>query len=132
MATSVASPASFPAPAEIFAPGDAATATKKVMSTSAAMSAALLGTPAPASSNDSRRTWLWWFLALVAASQLYVFRELAAAFALFAIVFVAIAFLVASIYMLIKCAELALARLAQLRQPALQISSASPDSRKAA
>lgn len=32
--------------------------------------------------NDTRRTWLWWILALVAVSQLYFVRELVAAFAL--------------------------------------------------
>jgi hypothetical protein len=68
---------------------------------------------------DTRRPWLWWFLALVAVSQLYFVRELVAAFALFAVVFAAIAFVVASLYMLMTVSGLALSRLAALRQPAI-------------
>jgi len=72
--------------------------------------------------NDAYRAWLWWLLALVAVSQLYFVRELVAAFALFAVVFAAIAFVVASLYMLMKVSGLALSRLAALRQPAISIS----------
>ena len=70
---------------------------------------------------DTRRSWLWWFLAIVAASQLYFVRELVAAFALFAIAFVAIAFVVASLYMLQKSWELAVARLVALRHPVINL-----------
>jgi small-conductance mechanosensitive channel len=70
---------------------------------------------------DTRRSWLWWFLAIVAASQLYFVRELVAAFALFAIAFVAIAFVVASLYMLQKSWELAVARLAAFRRPVMNL-----------
>jgi hypothetical protein len=71
--------------------------------------------------NDTRRSWLWWFLAIVVASQVYFVRELVAAFALFAIAFVAIAFVVASLYMLQKSLELAVTRLAALRQPVMNM-----------
>ena len=81
---------------------------------------------------DSRRSWLWWFLAIVAASQLYFVRELVAAFALFAIAFVAIAFVVASLYMLAKAGELALTRLAELRQPVMAVTAVQSGQRKAA
>jgi len=82
--------------------------------------------------NDAYRAWLWWLLALVAVSQLYFVRELAAAFALFAVVFAAIAFVVASLYMLMKVSGLALSRLAALRQPAISISAAPCRHRNAA
>jgi len=82
--------------------------------------------------NDTRRGWLWWFLALVAASQLYFVRELVAALALFAVVFAAIAFAVASLYMLMKVSGLALSRLAALRQPAISISAVPPGHPRAA
>jgi len=93
---------------------------------------------------DTRRSWLWWFLAIVVASQVYFVRELLAAFALFAIAFVAIAFVVASLYMLQKSWELAVVRLAALRQPvmnmarvtnlasATNMASVSPENQKAA
>ena len=40
---------------------------------------------------DKSRKWMWWFLGIVVAFQLYFVRELLAAFALFAVVFAAIA-----------------------------------------
>ena len=85
-----------------------------------------------AQTNDTRRAWLWWLLALVGALQLYFVRELVAAFALFAVVFAAIAFVVASLYMLIEVSGLALSRLAALRQPALNISAVPSGHRRAA
>ncbi len=75
----------------------------------------------PATSNDRRRSWLWSFLAVVAASQLYFFRELLAAFAIFAIAFAVVALVVVSFYMLVKCGEVAVARLAQFREPTMQV-----------
>ncbi len=65
-----------------------------------------------ASSNDNRRVWLWAFLVVLVLSQLYFVRELLAAFAIFAIGFAVIAFLVVTLYMLQKSCELAVARLA--------------------
>lgn len=70
---------------------------------------------------DNGRKCLWGFLAVIALSQLYVVRELLAAFALFALGFLAIAIVVASIYMLHKSLELAVARLSVLRHPVMGI-----------
>ena len=61
---------------------------------------------------DNSRRWLWWLLAVVVASQLYFARELLAAFALFALGFAAIAFVIAGMYMLQRGLEVAVARLA--------------------
>jgi hypothetical protein len=72
---------------------------------------------------DRRRVWLWVFLAVVVASQLYFVRELVAAFALFAIAFAAIAAVVACFYLFVKSWELAVARLASLRQPVMRLAS---------
>jgi hypothetical protein len=76
-----------------------------------------------ANGKDQGRMWLWGFLAVIAVSQLYVVRELLAAFALFALGFVAIALVVASLYMLQKSWELAVARLTVLRHPVINIAS---------
>jgi len=81
---------------------------------------------------DKGRKWLWGFLAVIAMSQLYVVRELLAAFALFAVAFAAIAFVVATLYTLWNCWELAVARLAALRQPVLNMASVSHETQKAA
>jgi hypothetical protein len=70
---------------------------------------------------DTGRIWLWGFLAVIALAQLYVVRELLAAFALFALGFAALAFVVASLYMLQKSWELGVARLAALRQPVINL-----------
>ena len=61
---------------------------------------------------DISRKWIYWFLAVIAAMQLYFVRELLAAFALFALGFVAIALCIASIYLLQKGWEAGVARLA--------------------
>jgi hypothetical protein len=66
---------------------------------------------------DKGRKWMWWFLGIVAAFQLYFVRELVAAFALFAVGFAAIAGLVAGVYMLQKSWEVAVARLAASAHP---------------
>ena len=49
---------------------------------------------------DSSRKWMWWFLGVVVAMQLYFVRELLAAFALFVLGFGAIAFVLGALYML--------------------------------
>src|SRR5690348_1714461 len=67
------------------------------------------------SSKDNHRGWLWTFLVVLVLSQLYFVRELFAAFVLFAILFVAIAFMLVTFYMLHKSLELAFARLTALR-----------------
>jgi len=66
---------------------------------------------------DKGRKWMWWFLGLVVAFQLYFVRELLAAFALFAVGFAVIAGLVASLYMLQKSWEVVVARLAASAHP---------------
>ncbi|MGB8456770.1 MAG: hypothetical protein WCE50_03570 [Candidatus Acidiferrum sp.] len=124
MATSIASPAIFVAtPTETTAP---------VSATILASPARIALASAQASSIDSRRAWLWSFLAILAVSQLYFFRELLAAFAIFTIAFAAVAFVVVSFYMLVKCSERAFARLSPVRQPVLQITRIPGDSHKLA
>jgi hypothetical protein len=61
---------------------------------------------------DSSRKWMWWFLAVALALQLYFVRELLAAFALFALGFAAIAAMIASLYLLQKSWEAGVARVA--------------------
>ena len=68
---------------------------------------------------DSGRKWLWGFLAVIALAQLYVVRELLAAFAIFALGFAALAFVVVSLYMLQKSWELAMARVSAYRRPVI-------------
>ncbi|MFI5094616.1 MAG: hypothetical protein ACHQIK_14345 [Candidatus Acidiferrales bacterium] len=124
MATSIASPAIFVAtPTETTAP---------VSATILASPARIALASAQASSIDSRRAWLWSFLAILAVSQLYFFRELLAAFAIFTIAFAAVAFVVVSFCMLVKCGERAFARLSPVRQPVLQITRIPGDSHKLA
>jgi drug/metabolite transporter (DMT)-like permease len=71
------------------------------------------------SSKDNHRAWLWTFLVVLVLSQLYFVRELVAAFVLFAILFLAITCMLVAFYMLLKSLELAVARLAALRQPVI-------------
>jgi hypothetical protein len=61
---------------------------------------------------DTRRKWMWLFLGVVAALQLYVVRELLAALALFALGFSAFAVCLGSLYMVQKGWESGVARLA--------------------
>ena len=81
---------------------------------------------------DNGRMWLWGFLAVIMMSQLYVVRELLAAFALFVLGFATIAFVVASFYMLRHCWELTVARLAVIRQPVMNVASVSRENQKTA
>lgn len=81
---------------------------------------------------DNARMWLWGFLAVIAISQLYLVQELLAAFVLFALGFAVIAFVVAGLYMLQQCLELAAARLADIRQPVMNVTSVSRENQKAA
>jgi hypothetical protein len=66
---------------------------------------------------DNGRKWMWWFLGVLVALQLYFVRELLAAFALFALAFAAIAFVIISLYMLQKSWEIAVARVADSNHP---------------
>lgn len=70
---------------------------------------------------DSNRKWMWWFLGVVAALQIYFVQELLAAFALFAIGFVAIALVVISVYMLQKVWESGVQRIADSRHPVVDL-----------
>jgi hypothetical protein len=73
--------------------------------------------------NDTGRIWLWAFLAVIALAQFYVVRELLAAFAIFVLGFAALAAVVGTFYLLQKTGELAIARLASLRHPVINIAS---------
>jgi len=66
---------------------------------------------------DKSRKWIWWFLGVTLATQLYFVRELLAAFALFALGFAAIAALVGAIYMLHSGWAVAVERLAESKHP---------------
>jgi hypothetical protein len=70
---------------------------------------------------DSKRKWMWWFLGVVVAMQLYFVRELLAAFALFAIGFAAIAAAVIGVYMLQKVWEVGVHRIAESRNPVVEM-----------
>ena len=81
---------------------------------------------------DKGRTWMWGLLAVIAMSQLYVVWELLAAFALFAVGFAMIALVVASLYMLQNCWELAVARFAGMRRRVMDVASVGSEIQKAA
>ena len=70
---------------------------------------------------DKSRKWMWWFLGIVVALQLYFVRELLAAFALFALGFAVIAFVIASVYMLQKVWEAGVQRLADSEHPVVNM-----------
>ncbi|HKW56043.1 MAG TPA: hypothetical protein VJN42_01685 [Candidatus Acidoferrum sp.] len=70
---------------------------------------------------DNKRKWMWWFLGSVLALQIYFVQELLAAFALFAIGFAAIAFVVIGIYMLQKVWEAGVQRVADSQHPVVDL-----------
>ena len=112
----------------------------------AALSAAIPATPAASAPlaacsapsaadqalHDPRRAWMWWFLVILAASQMYFVQELVGAFVLFAIGFAAIAAVVAALYFFVKAWALALDRLANLRRPTMTLAALPSEQRKAA
>jgi hypothetical protein len=69
--------------------------------------------------NDKGRKWMWWFLGVVLAMQLYFVRELFAAFALFVLGFVAIAFVIVCLYTLHQGWAVAIESLAASEHPAV-------------
>ncbi len=71
--------------------------------------------------DDKNRKWMWWFLAIGVALQLYFVRELLAAFALFTAAFAGVAVLVASIYMMQKAWEVGIARVAESQNPLVNL-----------
>ena len=81
---------------------------------------------------DNGRMGLWGFLAVIVMSQLYVVRELLAAFALFALAFATIAFVVASLYLLPHGWDLAVVRLTDFRRPVMDVASVTRENQKAA
>jgi hypothetical protein len=68
---------------------------------------------------DSSRKWMWWFLGVVLAMQLYFVRELLAAFALFVLGFGAIAFVLGALYLLHQGWAVAVESLASSQHPAV-------------
>lgn len=68
---------------------------------------------------DMGRKWMWWFLGAVVAFQIYFVRELIAAFALFALGFAAIAFLIGGVYLLHKTWEAGVLRVVRSSNPAV-------------
>lgn len=79
------------------------------------------GTEDRMKTKDSGRKWMWWFLGVLAALQLYFVRELLAAFALFALGFAAVAFVIISLYMLQKGWEVAVGRVADSNHPVVNL-----------
>lgn len=68
---------------------------------------------------DKSRKWMWWFLGSLAAVQLYAVRELLAAFALFALGFLAIALGIGGLYMLHRAWAVSVDRLADSQHPVM-------------
>lgn len=62
---------------------------------------------------------MWWVLGTIAALQLYFVQELLAAFALFALVFLAVAGLFVSLYTLQRAWAVTVDRIADSRHPVL-------------
>lgn len=70
---------------------------------------------------DNGRKWMWRFLGVIVALQLYFVRELLAAFALFAVAFAAIALVIVSLYMVQKVWEVGVARVMASRHPVVNL-----------
>ena len=62
---------------------------------------------------------MWWFLGSLAALQLYAVRELLAAFALFALGFMAIALVIGTLYMVHRIWAVSVERLADSQHPVM-------------
>jgi len=71
---------------------------------------------------------MWGFLGIVAMTQMYFVRELLAAFALFAVLFAAIATVTVGIYVAQKGWELTVARVAESNHPAVNLARRSVNS----
>lgn len=68
---------------------------------------------------DKSRKWMWWFLAVVVALQLYFVQELIAAFLLFAICFAVIALALGSVYIVVRTWASLVERLANSQHPVM-------------
>lgn len=77
---------------------------------------------------DKGRKWMWGFLGALALLQTYFAWEVLAAFALFAVVFTAIATVVVGMYVAQKGWELAVARVAASNHPVVRIARLSVNS----
>ena len=71
--------------------------------------------------SDKSRKWMWWFLAVLVAFQLYFVRELLAAFALFTAAFAVIASVIAGLYMMQKAWEAGIASVVASQHPAVNM-----------
>jgi uncharacterized membrane protein YhaH (DUF805 family) len=69
--------------------------------------------------DDKDRKWMWWLLGSIAALQVYFVQELLAAFALFAMAFLAIAGATVSLYMLHRAWAVTVDRVADSQHPAV-------------
>lgn len=67
---------------------------------------------------DKDRKWMWWLLSSIVALQIYFVQELLAAFALFAMAFLAIAGATVSVYMLHRAWAVTVDRVADSQHPA--------------
>lgn len=68
---------------------------------------------------DKDRKWMWWLLASIVALQIYFVQELLAAFALFAMAFLAIAGATVSVYMLHRAWAVTVDRVADSQHPSV-------------
>ncbi len=68
---------------------------------------------------DKSRKWMWMFLAALVSLQMYFVWELLAVFALFAVGFAAIAFVIGSLYLLHRSWALAVDRIADSQHPVM-------------
>lgn len=68
---------------------------------------------------DKDRKWMWWLLASIVALQIYFVQELLAAFALFAMAFLAIAGATVGVYMLHRAWAVTVDRVADSQHPAV-------------
>lgn len=68
---------------------------------------------------DKDRKWMWWLLSSIVALQVYFVQELLAAFALFAMAFLAIAGATVSVYMLHRAWAVTVDRVADSQHPAV-------------
>ena len=71
------------------------------------------------SKRDKGRKWIWIFLGVIAAMQLYFVRELLAAFAIFMLGFSVIALAIASLYLVQKTWEAGVTGLAASQHPVM-------------
>jgi uncharacterized membrane protein YhaH (DUF805 family) len=68
---------------------------------------------------DKDRKWMWWLLGTIAALQVYFVQELLAAFALFAMAFLAIAGITVSLYTLHRVWAVTVDRVADSQHPVM-------------